>query len=218
MKHSFSLVAAITTLGFTACAPPAVTPDAGADVFSPSDTASVDSPPTDTQACVSTIPPAGSAYCAMNGCPFAPVSLPLCDGTGNYDFYGSDYCGARATVVVISAGWCVPCMQEAPMIESIVTQGYAARGVRVITVYAQNPDGSTPDDTNCNHWRTAYHLTSHMTRDPSGATQRYVPGNAFPSNMVIDQNGNIYDVLYGSERGLSTLTSDLDAILAAQGL
>ena len=45
-----------------------------------------------------------------------------------------------------------------------------------------------------------------------------MPGNAFPSNVVIDQNGNIYDVLYGSESGLTTLTSDLDAILATQGI
>lgn len=103
------------------------------------------------------------------------------------------------------------------MIEQLITQGYADRGVRVVTVYAQNPDGSTPDDTNCNHWKSSFHLTSHMTRDPMGSTQRYVPGNAFPSNVVIDQNGNIYDVLYGAERGLTTITSDLDAILAAQG-
>jgi len=98
------------------------------------------------------------------------------------------------------------------MIEHLITQAYADRHVRVITVYAQNPDGSTPDDINCNHWRNAYHLTSFMTRDPMGATQRYVPGNAFPSNVVIDQHGNIYDVLYGSESGLTTLTNDLDAI------
>ena len=218
MKYSFALPVILASMAFTACGSNTGVHDAGTDVVSSNDTTPADSTSADTQACVSTAPPPNSAYCAMSGCAFAPVSLPHCDGSGNYDFYGPDYCGVRATVMVISAGWCVPCMIEAPMIQSIITEGYADRGVRVITVYAQNPDGSTPDDTNCNNWRTAYHLTSHMTRDPMGATQRYVPGNAFPSNVVIDQHGNIYDVIYGSETGLTTLTSDLDAILASQGI
>ena len=216
MNYSIKLSVVLASLALGACGPAATSQDAGTDVLMSQDTAPADVAPADAQACVSTVPPA--PYCAMSACAFAPVSLPLCDGSGNYDFYGADYCGVTATVMVISAGWCVPCMQEAPMIQHLITEAYADRHVRVITVYAQNPDGSTPDDVNCNHWRNAYHLTSTMTRDPMGATQRYVPGNAFPSNVVIDQHGNIYDVLYGSESGLTTLTSDLDAILATQGL
>jgi hypothetical protein len=118
--------------------------------------------------------------------------------------------------MVISAGWCGPCMMEAPEIESMVTQAYHDRHVRVLTVYAQNPDGSTPDNAHCTNWKNAYHLTSRMLRDPMGLTQVYTPMNAFPSNLVIDQNGNIADVITGADLG--TMTADLDAILMAQGL
>jgi thiol-disulfide isomerase/thioredoxin len=190
------------------------------------DATPTDSQPGDAQVCVGHQPPANSPWCAMSGCPFRPVSLPRCDGAGNYDFYGPEFCGASATVLVVAAGWCVPCMMEAPMIESEITQGYAARGVRVLTVYAQNPDGSTPTPDHCMGWQTGTQrpsssprgpLTSTMLMDPDGLTQVYTPMNAFPSNVVIDGNGNIYDVIYGVERGLTTLTSDLDAILQAEG-
>jgi thiol-disulfide isomerase/thioredoxin len=215
IKLSF-VIAAFSLMG--ACAPPANQNDSGSDDASAQDATPEDSTPADTgPSCVSTVPPDNSPFCAMTGCPFAPVSLPQCDGTGNYDFYGPDYCQSTATVMVISAGWCVPCQMEAPMIQSLITEDFADRGVRVITVYAQNPDGSTPDDTNCTHWKNQFHLTSHMLRDPNGDTQRYVPMNAFPSNVIIDQNGNIYDVLYGTERGLSTMVSDVEAVVSAQG-
>jgi thiol-disulfide isomerase/thioredoxin len=217
IKLSF-VIAAFSLAG--ACAPATnQNGDSGNDAQSTADaTPSDDAAPADSSAaCVSTMPPDNSPWCAMTGCPFRPVSLPQCDGSGDYDFYGPDYCQATATVMVISAGWCVPCQMEAPMIQSLITEDYADRGVRVITVYAQNPDGSTPDDTNCTHWKTQFHLTSHMLRDPNGLTQVYVPMNAFPSNVIIDQNGNIYDVLYGTERGLSTMVSDVEAVVSAQG-
>lgn len=215
MFHPIKFSVLIAAFAFAgACAP---TPTNN-DVQSQDAAQTTDTPPADTgPACTGTQPPAGSTYCAMPGCPFRPVSLPLCDGSGDYAFYGEDYCQTTATVMVISAGWCVPCQMEAPMIQSLITDAYADRGVRVITVYAQNPNGGTPDDTNCNNWRTRFHLTSHMTRDPNGLTQVYTPMNAFPSNLVIDQNGNIFDVLYGSESGLTTMVSDVDAILASQG-
>ena len=173
MKYSSSLFVTIATLALAACGT-ATTQDAGTDVVMSQDTAPADVTPADAQACVSTVPPANAPYCAMSGCPFAPLSLPLCDASGNYDFYGSDYCGVRATVMVISAGWCVPCMQEAPMIQHLITEAYADRGVRDHGVRAESRR-RTPDDINCNHWRTAYHLTSHMTRDPSGATSATCP-------------------------------------------
>jgi thiol-disulfide isomerase/thioredoxin len=172
----------------------------------------------ETAVCSGHQPPANAQYCSMIGCPFRPVTLPGCDTSETpYEFYGSDFCTATATVLIVSAGWCVPCMMEAPMIEQLITEGYASRGVRVITVYAQNPDGSTPTPTHCNMWASAYGLTSHLTIDPQGLTNVYTPGNAFPSNLVIDQNGNIYDIGYGLDTGLTAMRADLDAILQAQG-
>ncbi len=215
MNHSLKLSLAIAAFALGACSTPAPGVDAGTDVATVQDTP----PATDAPVCVSTVPPANSPWCAMNGCPFRPLTLPTCDGQGDYVFYETDYCQTTVTVMVIAAGWCQPCMVEAPMIERLVTQAYADRGVRVITVYAQNPDGSAPaNDTFCLRWRDQFHLTSHMTRDPTGLTNVYTPGNAFPSNVIIDQNGNIYDVMYGTERGLTTLVADVDAVLAAQGL
>lgn len=214
MNFPTKLSLVITSAALGACSAPLPVVDAGTDVATVQDTP----PAVDAPVCVTTVPPPGSPWCAMNGCPFRPLTLPSCDGRGGYAFYETDYCAATVTVMVIVAGWCQPCMIEAPMIERLVTQGYADRGVRVITVYAQNPDGSAPtDDMYCLRWRDQFHLTSHMTRDPQGLTNVYTPGNAFPSNVIVDQNGNIYDVMYGTERGLSTLTSDIDAVLAAEG-
>jgi hypothetical protein len=115
-------------------------------------------------------------------------------------------------------------MQEAPMIEQQITQGYGPRGVRVINVYAQNPDGSTPTLNHCQGWVTGAErspsqpaLTSHVVMDPQGLTQAYLPtmGQGFPTSIVVDNTGTINDVVVGGD--LARVTGDLDAILQTLG-
>jgi hypothetical protein len=161
----------------------------------------------------------------MMGCSFRGANLPRCDGAADYDFYGPEFCDASATLLVFAAGWSVPCMMDAPFIESEITQAYASRGVRVLTVYMQNPDGGPPSADHCMGWQTGAErpssmphgsLSNTMLMDPGGVTQVYTPGNAFPWYLVIDQRGHIVDVR-SSENALANLIADLNALLALEG-
>ena len=200
--------AVVAAISMTACGPGARPADASRDTAVTA--------PADAAVCIGS-QPTNENYCSMPSCPFQPLSLPSCDMPGtNYSFYGSDLCQTSATLIVISAGWCVPCQREAPIIQRDITAAYAARGVRVISVYAQNVDAGTPTINECTAWRDRYRLTSHMVIDPAGLTARWTPMNAFPTNIIVDQNGIIYDVIYGSD--LPRITDDLNAVLAAQNL
>jgi thiol-disulfide isomerase/thioredoxin len=162
-------------------------------------------------------PPPLNNLCSMEGCDFAPVTLPSCSADGGeVIFYDpTSFCGVQATLLVIAAGWCVPCQMEAPMIEQLITAAPEYQGrVRVITVIGQNPDYSAPTPAFCRTWQSRYRLTSTMAIDPMGVTQRYFPNMAFPANLIIDAHGRIRYRTYGTSRGLTELRAALDDVLA----
>ena len=112
LRSTFAGVALSAMLG-VGCAPAMMNPPPG-DSGSPADASA---PATDSgQACAR---PALNNQCSMEGCDFASLQLPYCqpDG-GNFDFYGPTFCGNQVTLVVISAGWCVPCQMEAAQIQA----------------------------------------------------------------------------------------------------
>jgi hypothetical protein len=163
-------------------------------------------------------------YCATVGCSFRPLTLPRCDGTGDYEFYGPEFCHASVTVVVLVGGWSVPDMMEAPMIESMITQAYASRGVRVLTVYVQDPDGSPPTAAHCIGWQNGTErpssspnvpLTSTMLMDPDGLLASYTPSYTLTPIFVIDERGIYVDMPF--ELPLAELRYDVDSILAMEG-
>ena len=92
----------------------------------------------------------------------------------------------------------------------------ASRGVRVITVYAQDPDNGPPELTHCVGWENGTEraapynapLTSHMVMDPTGMLSTFLPSGVFPSFIIVDQTGVIYDDSISNE--------NLDAMTAAQ--
>jgi len=181
-----------------------------ANVSMPQDAATSDAAALSCQARVPT-----DNFCTREFCNFSDFSLQRCDSRGNYNFYNEDFCQARLTLLVIAAGWCVPCQQEAPMIEESITKGYNGQ-VRVITVIYQNPDRTPPTINFCNTWRTQFGapLTSHMVIDPLGVTQRYFPSMAFPSNMIVDNKGRIRYIVFGTRSGLGDIRQQIDALLA----
>jgi|LNFM01.1.fsa_nt_gb thiol-disulfide isomerase/thioredoxin len=151
--------------------------------------------------------------CSMEGCKFAPLNLPYCDGSGEFDFYGQTFCSARVTLVVISAGWCVPCQQEAAEMEREIVQPYAGR-VRVVTVYSQGVTRpSVATASACMAWKNRYRLTSHMLLDANEIASRYFPNQAFPANLIIDGDGTIRHRVYGTSRGLQSLKDQIDGLL-----
>jgi thiol-disulfide isomerase/thioredoxin len=157
-------------------------------------------------------PPRLTNECTMMGCQFAPLQLSYCDGSGTFDFYETAYCSNQLTLVVISAGWCVPCQMEAAQLQDEIIGPYQGR-VRVLTVYGQNVSRSAPTAAECMQWKNRYALESHMVYDPMGLTQRYFPNMAFPANLIVDRDGVIQFREYGTSRGLQALKEQLDALL-----
>jgi thiol-disulfide isomerase/thioredoxin len=218
-----SILAFSSLLIACAPAPPMDSPDTGptsTDSGVPADVAVVaDAETADTGIACEATPTTN--FCSAENCNFRDVSLPECevDG-GDYRFYGNDFCTNRVTLLVIAAGWCVPCQMEAPMIENLITQGSDADGVpyegrvRVINVYGQNPDYTAPTAANCRVWKNRYHITSHMVTDPMGISQIYFPNQAYPSNMLIDRYGVIRYRAYGTSTGLTALRAQIDSLLA----
>jgi Redoxin len=155
--------------------------------------------------------PYGSEVCQR----LEPFTLNRCDGTP-YSFVDDGWAEASATVVIISAVWCVPCQNEARVLEAQLVRPYAERGVRVVTILVQNSDRSAITSTQCtNLWQNRYNLTIPVLMDPRQTLSPFYPGLAFPGNLIVDRNGRIRFRQYGSEMGLTSIRNALDAVLAA---
>lgn len=204
----------LTTLALASCN---TAPAATTDADSRSTDAAVDAPTTGGDGGSSSCQmPELTNLCSMEGCHFAPITLPSCaQEGGEVVFYDQQFCSVEATLVVIAAGWCVPCQIEAPMIEELITSAPEYQGrVRVITVISQNADYSPPTPAFCRSWQNRYGLTSIMAYDPMGLTQRYFPNMAYPANLIVDRRGRIRYRTYGTSRGLNELRAALDEVLA----
>lgn len=219
-----SLLFGIVTLG--ACGPQQVTQNDAArgDAASTPDTAMVatdsGTPPADAAPATDSGPtcavPPSDQQCSSEGCAFPALALPRCDGGGDsFAFYGDTFCGARATLYVFSAGWCVPCQHEAPAIAQL-EMDYRARGVRVVTVYGQNPNFTAASASYCSQWRRTYGLETIMVYDPTQLSAQVLPGLAYPSNVIVDGAGHIVYRQYGTSSSgdpTQTLRDQLDALL-----
>jgi hypothetical protein len=196
--------------------PPIAVADAGPE--EPRDAMSSDGAPlgdasADSRVCEQ--PPLPN-QCVNEGCDFAPFTLPSCSREGGeVQFYDQTFCSAQATLLVIVAGWSMPCQMQAPQIERQITQGGAYQDrVRVINVIAQNPDYSQASGSFCRSWQDRYRLTSTMVIDPAGVTQRYFPDMAVPAHLIIDRHGRIRYRAFGADAGLTELRAALDNVLA----
>lgn len=152
--------------------------------------------------------PYGSSVCRR----LEPFSLNKCDGS-QWQFQNDGWSDAAATVVIISAGWCVPCQMEAGQIERELGP-YVARGVRVVTVLVQDPNHTAITPTFCGTWTSRYHLTIPVLMDPAQILQPYYPGLAFPGNLIVDARGVIRYRAYGTMTGLSSIKTALDDVLS----
>lgn len=165
-------------------------------------------------------PPPGT----LIGRSFSGFTLPDCNGT-NHDFFGENYCDPnhRFTVLSIAAGWCRPCQMESSQLTANVVNVYGSRGVRVIQVLVQDPNYMPPNGAFCNQWVSTYNLS--VTPDASGAGNYELmdvdqilnasfPSGALPSTLVIDNQGVIRFHEDGATTGLTSLTTELDQLLA----
>ncbi len=193
----------------TECSGPAPVYDAGPPPPPAVDAGPPAPPPSGS--CLST-PPTGGFCTSPGSCSLQAPATTACDTRAPYDFYGVEYCNARATVIVVGAGWCGACQAEAPQIEAEITRPYRARGLRVVTLLTENSD-RTPATVDFGlRWQTRFGLTSRMVVDPTSSITRRVRLDAYPFVIVVDRRGRLR-MAEAAPRS-SRIRSVVDAIIA----
>src|SRR4051794_20233627 len=93
--------------------------------------------------------PDQSTACVRVGCTIRGFTLPSCapDHT-QVRMYDDDFCRYAATLILMHTPWCAPSVREAVAVQAEITSRLGSI-VRVITVLAQDMDGSTPTESTC---------------------------------------------------------------------
>jgi hypothetical protein len=134
------------------------------------------------------------------------------------DLYDPD--GSRhINGVYLSAGaeWCSACRAEAPMLQSMWTSRYEAKGARIVTALVQNASSGPADEATVQRWIAAFAITYDVAADPTysvlAATGGTVP---IPYGYVIDpRTMRIVQITEGASS--SPLVPGLDALLTKNG-
>lgn len=161
-----------------------------------------------------TCTPPTSNFCGRPGsCNLRPFSLTDANTNSPWALYGSDYCAARATVIVVSAGWCGACQREAPEFEADIQRAYASRGVRSVITLIENADRSRATTSYALAWQRRFGITSRMTIDPTRQVSMALglSSISLPHTLVIDRTGRIRHSGFAE---VSTIRALLDRILA----
>lgn len=163
---------------------------------------------------VSAYPP--PPYGTSIGRVFRPFTLQGCaNHEGDWNFATTNFADSRVTLVLLSAGWCVPCQRETAQLEAQINSRYRDMGVRVVQVLVQGPTTSSPITASfCAQWATRYGISNPVLMDPRAITSEYAPMQAYPSNLVVDGRGRIRWRHYGSETGLAEMRAQIDEVLA----
>lgn len=175
--------------------------------------AGVDAPDDNADAEVAACAVPTGGYGATVGRNLRPFTLKTC-GEDEYSFYNDAFCDSTLTVVSIAAGWCGPCMQESAIMDDLITQAYADRGVRVIQILIQDEVYAEPSQSFCEGWVDRYGLTNIELRDPTQVTNVFFPDGSLPSTIIVDNQGVIRFRENGVSNELINLRNKLDELLA----
>jgi len=148
---------------------------------------------------------------ALNGKPAPDFTVSVVNSSSN-----SSSGSARQTIhlaalkghpVVVNffASWCVPCADEAPVLES-AWQKYASKGVIFVGVIYQD----TP--ANAQSFYRQYGLTFPMGLDPSGATAIAYGVTGVPETVFINKAGIVVSK-YGGPEDDGTLNRSVAGLL-----
>jgi cytochrome c biogenesis protein CcmG, thiol:disulfide interchange protein DsbE len=116
----------------------------------------------------------------------------------------------RGKVVVLNfwASWCVPCKQEAPMVEQIWRQ-FRSKGVVVVGIDTKDFSGDARS------FARHYRLTYPIVRDADGALWRPYGLTGVPETRVIGRNGKYVGTqFYGAVSGADLRTAVREALQA----
>lgn len=143
--------------------------------------------------------------------PEAPeFSLPLLTDDADLGPAGTEVSlsDLRGRVVVLNfwASWCVPCKDEAPILES-VWDDYADRGVVVLGVDTQDLSGEAIE------FLSETDTTYPSVRDGTTATETAYETTGVPETFVIDEQGRIALRFRGPLSEEAQVTTALDQLL-----
>jgi thiol-disulfide isomerase/thioredoxin len=112
------------------------------------------------------------------------------------------------TVISFWATWCTPCREELPRL-SLLSQQYAAKGVRFIAVSVDDPK----DFAKIQPFLQQQHVTLDVwTGADIGTLDRLGLGDVVPATIVLDPNGEIIGRISGEARD-PDVTGYLDWLL-----
>ncbi len=147
------------------------------------------------------------AALARGEMPPAPsVALPAFDGRQ------VSLEGLRGHPVILNfwASWCVPCREEAPILEAIWSE-FRVRGVIVVGVDTQ--DLETP----ARRFLAQHGITYLNVRDPDGHVAHLFGATGVPETFFIGRDGRIRGKFAGAQPGRSAWREAADALLAGRG-
>ncbi|MGO9751910.1 MAG: TlpA disulfide reductase family protein [Solirubrobacteraceae bacterium] len=113
--------------------------------------------------------------------PNYPMALPLLGSTRTESL--RDLRG-KVVLVNVFASWCVPCAQEAPVLEQAQRMLAARDGTVLGVTYLDN---SSDDEA----FMREYHLSYPVLRDVSGDFARGLGTTGVPESFVINRSGRI---------------------------
>jgi thiol-disulfide isomerase/thioredoxin len=112
------------------------------------------------------------------------------------------------TVISFWATWCTPCREELPRL-SLLSQQYAAQGVRFIAISVDNPK----DFAKIQPFLQQQHISLNVwTGADIGTLDRLGLGDVVPATIVLDSNGEIIGRISGEARD-PDVTAYLDWLL-----
>ena len=112
-----------------------------------------------------------------------------------------DYMG-YVIVVNTGAGWCPPCREEAPLLETNIYQAYKDQRFVVVQLMFEDGSGGDPDQAFLQFWANLYDLTFPVCGDPN--SHAYGPyfitqggSVSIPQSMVLDRDMKIVTKMVG---------------------
>jgi cytochrome c biogenesis protein CcmG/thiol:disulfide interchange protein DsbE len=96
----------------------------------------------------------------------------------------------KAVVLNFWASWCIPCKEEAPLLES-ASRRWRSRGVVVLGVDSRDFTGDA------RRFMRKYHLGYPVVRDGSGSRADSYGVDGYPETFFIDRNGRLTRHLVG---------------------